>query len=172
MSIFDDQPIDPDVEPSGRLVGSIGTVHHVRLVAQVLRERWDILSVIAAGGAAGAAGRWSLLDLFPHRLGELPWTTVAINASGSLLLGVLMVVVVDVLPDQRLLRPFLGVGVLGGYTTFSTAALDVHELLRTGHVAAAATYLALSVSLSLLAVWVGLVSTRSLVRRMDRVVSR
>ncbi|WP_217361347.1 fluoride efflux transporter FluC [Aeromicrobium stalagmiti] len=171
MSTFDDQPVDPDVESSDRVIDRGRAGHRLRAVTSVLCERWDILGVIAAGGAAGAIGRGALLDAFPHRLGELPWATVAINASGSLLLGVLMVVVVDVLPDQRLLRPFLGVGVLGGYTTFSTAALDVHELLRTGHVAVAAAYLVLSVSLSLLAVWSGLAGARSVVRRVHRVAS-
>jgi CrcB protein len=172
MSNFDDEPIDPDVEVADLLGESPGTVGVGRAVARVFCERWDILLVIAAGGAAGAIARWAVLEAFPHRLGEVPWATMSINASGSLLLGVLMVVVADVMPDQRLLRPFLGVGVLGGYTTFSTAALDVHELLRTGHASPAAAYLAVSVVSSLVAVWVGLVATRALVGVTGRAASR
>lgn len=172
MFTFDDEPIDPDVGSADRLGEFPGTDGAARRVARVLRERWDILLVIAAGGAAGAIARWAVLEAFPHRLGAVPWSTVSINASGSLLLGVLMVVVVDVMPDQRLVRPFLGVGVLGGYTTFSTAALDVHELLRTGHAAPAAAYLAVSVVSSLVAVWVGLVATRALVGVTGRAASR
>ena len=172
MSTFEDEPIDPDVEVADRLAQSADTGGAALTVARVLRERWDILGVIAAGGATGAITRWFVLGAFPHRLGEVPWSTVSINASGSLLLGVLMVVVADVMPDPRLVRPFLGVGVLGGYTTFSTAALDVHELLRTGCAAPAAAYLAVSVVSSLFAVWVGLVATRALVGVTGRAASQ
>ncbi|MGF7124114.1 MULTISPECIES: fluoride efflux transporter FluC [unclassified Rhodococcus (in: high G+C Gram-positive bacteria)] len=74
------------------------------------------LAVVAAGGAIGASVRYLLAQQFPGI-----WTIVVVNVVGSLLLGVLAAMVG---PD-RLWRLFLGVGVLGGFTTFSTFAVDV-----------------------------------------------
>lgn len=73
------------------------------------------VAVVAAGGALGAVARYGLSTAFPGL-----WTIAVINIAGSLLLGVLAALVG---PD-RLLRLFLGVGVLGGFTTFSTFAVD------------------------------------------------
>jgi len=74
------------------------------------------LVVVALGGALGASVRFLLSREFPGI-----WTVAAINIVGSLLLGILAAMVG---PD-RLWRLFLGVGVLGGFTTFSTFAVDV-----------------------------------------------
>ncbi|MDH6677589.1 CrcB protein [Rhodococcus sp. LBL1] len=74
------------------------------------------LLVVALGGAIGASTRFLLSQQFPAI-----WTVAVINIVGSLLLGVLAAMVG---PD-RLWRLFLGVGVLGGFTTFSTFAVDV-----------------------------------------------
>ena len=71
--------------------------------------------MVAAGGALGAVARYGLSTAFPG-----VWTIAAINIVGSLLLGILAAMVG---PD-RLLRLFLGIGVLGGFTTFSTFAVD------------------------------------------------
>jgi CrcB protein len=116
-----------------------------------------LLAAISAGGVVGALARYALLQAWPGS----PWTTLAINVSGSLLLGVLMVVVTEVAPHRRLLRPFLGVGVLGGYTTFSAYVLDA---VRAGSPVLAFTYLALSVVGGLAGVWAGVELTRRAVR--------
>jgi CrcB protein len=79
-----------------------------------------------------------------------------------------MVLVQEVWPADgraRLLRPFAGVGVLGGWTTFSTYALDARGLLAGGHGGTATAYLVGSVLAGLLAVWAGIALTESLVRR-------
>ena len=159
---------DSDVGPAERISGWSGSRHQLRLAATVVRDRADILMAISAGGAVGALARLAVLDAAPHPVGSIAWNTVVINVSGSFLLGILMVVVLDVVPESRLLRPFAGVGVLGGYTTFSTATLDVHEMLRTGHAAEAGIYLSLSLLVGLVAVWAGLDGTRYAVRRLDR----
>ena len=65
-----------------------------------------------------------------------------INVSGCALIGVLMVLVENVWTGRRLLRPFLGVGVLGGYTTFSTYVLDVNQAVGAGSPGIALLYLA------------------------------
>ena len=73
------------------------------------------VAVIALGGALGACARFLLSELWPGI-----WTVLVINVVGSLLLGCLA----EVLGPDRLWRLFLGVGVLGGFTTFSTFAVD------------------------------------------------
>jgi fluoride exporter len=80
----------------------------------------DVL-LVGIGGAAGSVARWVLTAASPA-----PWGTLAVNTSGSLLIGVLAGWLFVRHPRLRLL---LGVGVLGGYTTFSTHLLDAHDLL-------------------------------------------
>ncbi|MCU1671674.1 MAG: camphor resistance protein CrcB [Blastococcus sp.] len=108
------------------------------------RQRgWDagVLAAIAAGGILGAEARYGLSVLLPHQPGQWPTATWLTNVSGCLLIGVLMVVITELTSPHRLVRPFLGVGVLGGYTTFSTAMVDVQQLARAGHAGAALGYL-------------------------------
>jgi CrcB protein len=134
-----------------------------RTTTRVLRSRADILAVIAVGGALGSLARWGIGEALPVRPGRFPWATLIANVSGCLLLGVLMVFVLDVWPPSRYARPFLGVGVLGGYTTFSTAMLDIHAQLVAGHAALAGSYLSASLGVGLVAVWVGMVLARATV---------
>ena len=120
-----------------------------------------VLLAVGLGGALGSGARWGVSEALAGA-GGFPWSTLLVNVSGALLLGVLMVVVADVLTAPRLLRPFLGVGVLGGYTTFSAYALETRELLVAGEHAAAATYSLGSVVAGLLAAWLGIVTARRL----------
>lgn len=127
----------------------------------LLRRRGDVVAVIAAGGALGSLARWALGEAFPHGDGEVAWGTVLANLSGAFLLGVLMVFVLDVWRANRYVRPFLGVGVLGGYTTFSTYMLDTRDLLASGELAAAFGYLFGTLLAGLLAVWLGVAVARA-----------
>lgn len=157
-------PVDSDV-PATEAAAS-ARIHQRRLA--FLRSRWDILTVIAAGGALGSLGRWGVSTLVVPEPGRLPWSTFAENVSGGLALGVLMILVLDVWPSQRLIRPFLGVGLLGGYTTFSTYMLDTRTLLAEGHAVTAMTYLFGSLATGTVAVWLGITLTRlavDLIRR-------
>jgi CrcB protein len=125
---------------------------------------WDVLAVVAAGGALGSLGRWGLTLAFPRHGDRFPWATFLTNVSGAVLLGVLMVFVLEVWSPSRLVRPFLGVGVLGGYTTFSTAMLDARGLLADRHAQTALAYVALSVALGIAGVWLGMLAARAAVR--------
>ncbi|MHB1063908.1 MAG: FluC/FEX family fluoride channel, partial [Georgenia sp.] len=92
-----------------------------------------VLAVISLGGALGALARYGLALAWPHVSGEPPWSTVLVNVVGSLLMGVLMVVLTEVVGRPHpLARPFLGVGVLGGFTTFSTYTVDAVALVVAG----------------------------------------
>jgi len=140
-----------------------------------LRGRWDLLLVIAVGGALGSLARWGLGELLPHEPDEIAWNTWLANVSGALPLGVLMVFVSDVWPPTRYVRPFLGVGVLGGFTTFSAYMLDARFLLVEGEPARAAVYVLGTLVSGLLAVWLGIVLARTTVvvaRRRPRSIDR
>lgn len=153
-------PVDPDVpSASPRL--------H-RRAWQTLQDRWDILLVIAAGGALGSLARWGLEEAMPHQSGRLAWSTAITNVSGAFALGVLMVFVIDVWPSTRYVRPFLGVGLLGGYTTFSTYMLDTRSLIAAGEMERAGLYLFGTLLAGLAAVWIGIVIGRTTFLLMRR----
>jgi CrcB protein len=122
-----------------------------------------VLTAIAAGGAIGATARYLVGLAWPTPAGSFPASTLAINILGCALIGVLMVLISDVWSRQRLLRPFLGTGVLGGFTTFSTYTVDVQRLVAGEQVGTALLYLAATPICALLAVWVTASSTRLLV---------
>ena len=84
-----------------------------------------VLLLVAVGGAAGACARHGMDLLLPDGPGGLPLATLLTNLAGCLLLGLL----VGRRPDDRVLRPLLGTGFLGGFTTFSALALQVDRLL-------------------------------------------
>lgn len=117
---------------------------------------WRVLLAVAAGGVAGSLGRWGLGVAAPPGPGAVPWATLTVNVVGAFLLGLLMVLVTDVWPDQRYVRPFWGVGVLGGFTTFSAYTVELRGLLAAGDAALAAGYLVGTLLLGLAAVTAGL----------------
>jgi CrcB protein len=113
---------------------------------------------VALGGAVGSAARYGLNGLISTRFGEtFPWGTLAINVTGSFLIGV-FAAFAD--PEGRVLispgvRQFLMIGVCGGYTTFSSFSLQTLRLAQDGEWLYAAGYVLLSVALCLTAVWLG-----------------
>lgn len=124
-----------------------------------------VLLVISVGGVVGALARYGLSELIPHGAGDWPWATWLTNVSGCLLIGVLMVLVTEVWPEQKYLRPFLGVGVLGGYTTFSTAMVDVRQLVVAGRPALGLLYLGGTALAAVLATAAGWLGARAVVTR-------
>jgi CrcB protein len=122
--------------------------------------RWDVLAAVSAGGALGTLARWGLGAALPHGAGSLPWGTFTANVSGSLLLGLLAALLVELRPGRPYLRAFLGVGLLGGYTTFSAYMLETRALLDDGRLGTAAVYLLGTSLAGLLAVWAGAVLGR------------
>lgn len=116
------------------------------------------LLLVLIGGAIGTAGRASLAEAFPPADGGWPWVTFAVNVVGSFLLGVLVAVVSGREVGQlRYVRPALGAGVLGGFTTYSTFAVEVDRLVSGGAIGLGLVYAGLSVVLGVLAAAVGVV---------------
>ena len=97
-----------------------------------------LVAAVAIGGALGALARWGLGELAPDGTG-FPWTTFAINVSGSFLLA--MLPAFFVVRRSPVLAAGLGTGVLGGYTTLSTYSEQTRALLAAGDAGLAAAYL-------------------------------
>ena len=98
-----------------------------------VRPAW--LMVILAGGTAGTALRAWLETAFAPASGQWPWVTFVVNVSGALALGLLLTLLAEIGPDSGWLRGVrlgVGTGVLGGYTTYSTFAVETVQLLRSG----------------------------------------
>ena len=145
------EPVHPDIDL------------HQAEPARHGRDEATMLATIAVGGAAGAAARYLIQQGWPTPAGAFPVGTLAINVLGCALIGVLMVLITEVWSRQRLIRPFLGTGVLGGFTTFSTYTVDIQQLVAGAHVDIALLYFALTPIGALLAVWISATATRRLV---------
>jgi CrcB protein len=136
-----------------------------------LSTRGPLIGYAAAalGGVLGALARWGVAQALPSPAGGWPRATLLVNVTGCALIGVLLAVLLARFPGHRWLRPFLATGVLGGYTTFSTFAVDVVRLVDDGAVGTAVAYVAASVVGGLLAVVAGLTAGRALLRRNSTV---
>jgi fluoride exporter len=110
-----EEPIDPDLDPA-----------HLAVVLAV-----------SLGGGVGTVARYAADRAAPE-----VWATLAVNLLGCALIGLLVVLTTEVWRTHPLVRPLLGTGVLGGFTTFSAYSLDAHRLWIGGDPVAAAGYLA------------------------------
>jgi CrcB protein len=144
--------VDPDVGPPDLAVGG---------------PTRAVLAAVALGGILGAEARYGLSRALTHPPDGFPWSTLAINLTGCLLIGVLMAVLRRLRRPHRLARPFLGTGLLGGYTTYSTFAVEVQQLVREHRSATAAGYLVATVFGCAAAVWLATAVTAR-VWRPDR----
>jgi CrcB protein len=100
------------------------------------------VGAIAVGGALGTLGRYGAEHAWPPRPDGFPWTTLGINFAGSFALALLLTLLVERWPGATLVRPFAAIGLCGGFTTFSTVAVEVVQRGRHGHAGVAAVYLA------------------------------
>ncbi|MEV6278561.1 fluoride efflux transporter CrcB [Nocardia sp. NPDC051832] len=124
-----------------------------------------VLVAIAFGGGLGAVARYGVGELWPVLPGRFPWSTFMINVGGCFLIGILMFLITEVLVAHRLLRPLLGVGFLGGFTTFSTYSLEIRRLLESGDTAVAFGYLGGTVVAALAAVLLGMAAAQMMTGR-------
>ncbi len=120
---------------------------------------WNTYLAVMAGGALGAGARmWMSLSL-AERFGEtFPVGTLAVNALGCLIIGGFTALTGTDGPFlvPPLVRQFVTIGVLGGFTTFSSFGLQTITLLADGEWLYAVLYVFLSLAICLLFVWVGL----------------
>ena len=123
------------------------------------RVRARDLAVIAIGGGGGATARYAISRAEPVRAGAFPLTTFAINITGALVLAVLLEALARYRIETWWVRPFAAIGVLGGYTTFSTMCVEAMLLGRDGHVALAVIYVGASCGAGVAVVVAGLRAT-------------
>ena len=119
------------------------------------------LAAVVVGAGIGGGLRYALTGWTVQRWGTtLPWGTFAVNISGAFLLGLVMTMSVDrsLLPPAW--RLFLGVGILGGYTTFSTLSYESVALMQRGLVLQGALNMFGSAIVGLVAVFVGILVGR------------
>ncbi|MFJ7911825.1 fluoride efflux transporter FluC [Kitasatospora sp. NPDC096204] len=134
----------------------------------VLRGQGRAVAVVAAGGAIGASARYAAGLGWQTGPTAFPWTTLLVNVVGCAVIGVFLVVITEGRQPHPLARPFFGTGVLGGFTTFSTYAVDIRRLLEGGRPGPALAYLGLTLAGALVAVWAAAGLTRRLIHRAVR----
>lgn len=135
------EPINPDVD----------------LLADRV-DRWAasggaVTGAVSAGGVIGAEARYAAGVIWPTAHDAFPWTTFAVNIIGCALIGVTIVCLCRIRVVSKLARPFLATGILGGFTTFSTAAVDSRQLAASGHLLLGTANMAGTVSAGLVAVF-------------------
>jgi CrcB protein len=118
--------------------------------------------LVMAGGAVGSALRYLLGRWAGHMFGlAYPWGTLAANVIGGFAMGVLAAVLARFGNGGEQARLLLGVGVLGGFTTFSSFSLETMLMIERGQGVAAVGYVLFSVIGAVGALWLGLLLVRS-----------
>lgn len=110
---------------------------------------------VGAGGAAGSMARYWVWKVVAPRSAGFPWATMAVNLSGSFLLGLLAGVLAGRLDPVVRFAVFFGV--LGGYTTFSTFTVDTVEMLRVGELGSAVANVVISLVAGIAVAWLGVI---------------
>jgi CrcB protein len=117
--------------------------------------------LVMAGGALGAGARYGLSRLLGGISASWPWPTFVANVVGGMLMGMLAAHVLRSGPGAENMRLFVGVGLLGGFTTFSAFSLEMAQMIERGQAMLAAGYALASVLLALAALTVGLAVGRA-----------
>jgi len=119
------------------------------------------VAAVALGGALGAPARYGIATFVDITPGTFPWGTFWVNVSGSFALGALLVRLRRWSPRAPYLRPFLGTGLLGAYTTYSTFAVETGLLAKNGHWGIAVSYTVASIVVGLAAAFGGMALART-----------
>ncbi|WP_285733511.1 fluoride efflux transporter CrcB [Kitasatospora phosalacinea] len=136
----------------------------------VLRGQGRVVAAVSAGGVLGAVARYGAGLLWPTARDAFPWTTLGVNVLGCAVIGVVLVLLTEgPRTPHPLLRPFLATGILGGFTTFSTYAVDAQQLFDHGLPGEALLYLGGTLLAAMAAVWAAAGATRAvLMARSER----
>ena len=123
---------------------------------------WNYLAV-AIGGAVRCCARYGAMQLVHLVYGRnFPLATLAVNVLGCFLMGVLFFATLERISVTPLMRTAILTGGLGGFTTFSTFAMEAFLLIEDGETGYAVIYLALSVTLGLSAALLGAYIARNI----------
>ncbi|WP_373472293.1 fluoride efflux transporter FluC [Sphingorhabdus lacus] len=117
--------------------------------------------LVMSGGAIGAGLRFGLSRALPYSGQGWPWSTFVANILGGLAMGILTAWVLRGDNSAEPLRLFVGVGVLGGFTTFSAFSLEMARMIEQGQTGLAAGYALASVLLALGALFAGMTAAKA-----------
>jgi CrcB protein len=149
-------PVDPDID--------VDQTPDPTLPAGLPRIAPCVVLAVFVGGIFGGLARYGIGRAAPPAPAGFPWDIFAINLSGAFALAVLLVTVVEILPPTTYVRPALGTGFLGAFTTFSSLAVAADHLAAHGHPSVAALYVVASVVGGLIAAQLGLSLGRTVAR--------
>jgi len=122
----------------------------------------EVLAV-AIGGALGSVLRyWASTGVYGLFGRGFPYGTLVVNVTGCFAMGILFVLLVERMSDNTVLRAGILIGVLGGYTTFSSFSIETFNLIEQGAVLKAAANMAASLLVCLGATWIGVILARQL----------
>ena len=107
------------------------------------------MAAIGFGGALGTVARYAIERAGGPDMVGFPWATFAVNVVGSFILAAVAILVASRYPEDRWLRPFAAVGFCGGFTTFSTFALQIDQRVSHGHLGSASAYLVASLTVGI-----------------------
>ena len=91
------------------------------------------MAAIGVGGALGTLARYGMERAVVADAAGFPWATFGVNVVGSFVLGLVVTLVVERWPGDRVIRPLVAVGFCGGFTTFSTFAVEIDQRVRHGN---------------------------------------
>lgn len=120
-----------------------------------------VLAAVFVGGALGGLARSQVTRAWPTPPDGFPWATFTINISGAFALALLLVLVLEVLPSTTYVRPLLGTGFCGAWTTFSSIVVSTDQLLASGAAWTGILYLLGTAAGGLAAALLGFVLGRS-----------
>jgi CrcB protein len=134
---------------------------------RVRRPNAALAGAVFAGGCVGGLARYGVTRAWPTPTADFPWATFVVNLSGAFVLALLLVVVNEVLRPTTYVRPLLGTGFCGAWTTFSSIVTATDQLVAHGQAVTGTLYLVGSAGGGLTAAAAGLVSGRLLAQRRD-----
>jgi CrcB protein len=153
-------PIDPDLDAGQAAARAARSPFEQARPARWPRLPPDVLVAVFAGGCLGGWARYGITSAWPARSGRFPWATFSVNIAGAFVLAIVIVVAADVV-SSRYLRPLLGTGFCGAFTTFSSIVVTADQLFAHHRPGTAVTYLAASVVAGLAAASLGLILARA-----------
>lgn len=118
------------------------------------------LAAVFVGGAIGTVARAAVATALPFNPAHWPWATFIVNIIGAFMLGYFTTRLLERLPLSSYRRPFLGTGLCGGLTTFSTMQVEILKIIEHGHYGLAAAYAFVSIVAGILAVYTATILVR------------
>lgn len=125
--------------------------------------RWDVVSAVFVGGCLGGWARYGITSTWPATTG-FPWSTFGVNVGGAFVLTIVIVAAAEI-ASSRYLRPLVGTGFCGAFTTFSSIVVTADQLFAHRHPGTAVVYVIASIVAGLAAAWFGLVLGRAFAAR-------